>query len=203
MNREQRWKPDLTRPEKLTDWAPVVLIVAVCLGLGLGGEEFREWGRYERDALAAGELWRLITAHLVHLGWGHLWLNLIAFILMALLFGDLMTAADWVIAGLLGAACIDIGLYLYHSELGWYVGLSGVLHGLMVIGAFALVRARSPVGHVLLAGVAAKLTWEQFMGPLPFSEATSGGPVLVEAHLYGTIGGVAAVLIQATRRRLR
>ena len=45
--------------------------------------------------------------------------------------------------------------------------------------------------------VAGKLAWEQFAGPLPGSESGSGGPVIVDAHLYGAVGGLlAAVLIR-------
>jgi len=83
------------------------------------------------------------------------------------------------------------------------VGLSGVLHGLMLVGGFGLIRSASPIGYLLLAGLAAKLLWEQLSGPLPFSESTSGGPVLVEAHLYGTIGGASAEVIKTVARRLK
>jgi membrane associated rhomboid family serine protease len=49
----------------------VLVIVTASLALGLGEDELRQWGRYDREALESGELWRLVTAHLVHLGWGH------------------------------------------------------------------------------------------------------------------------------------
>lgn len=181
----------------------MLAIALLCIGLGLGGEAAREWGRFEREALQAGELWRLVTAHLVHLGWGHLWLNVLALGLMGLLFDRLVSPWEWLSGSILSAAGIDVGLYLMHVELGWYVGLSGVLHGLMVLGAAALARARSPIGYVLIIGVLGKLLWEQWQGPLPFSEPTSGGPVLVDAHLYGALGGLAALAITALRRRFR
>ena len=45
--------------------------------------------------------------------------------------------------------------------------------------------------------VAAKLIYEQFVGPLPGSAESSGGAVIVASHLYGAITGVmAAVLIK-------
>jgi len=34
--------------------------------------------RYERSSILDGELWRLLSAYLVHGGWEHLWLNIIA-----------------------------------------------------------------------------------------------------------------------------
>ena len=54
---------------------------------------------------------------------------------------------------------------------------------------------------VILALVMAKLLFEQLIGPLPGSETTSGGPVVIDAHLYGAVGGVIAVLILAGLRR--
>ena len=203
MNRAVLWNPGPRGAEALKRWAPVLLASVAILGLGLGGDGMREWGRFEQDGIAAGELWRLVTAHLVHLSWGHLWLNLIALLVMASLFDDAMEAGDWVLAGLLSAGAIDLGLVLFHGDLDWYVGLSGVLHGLMVVGGFGLLRSTPPVGYILLAGLAAKLIWEQFSGPLPFSESTTGGPVLVDAHFYGTVGGAGAQAIKMAVRRLK
>ena len=82
---------------------------------------------------------------------------------------------------------IDAGLWLCDSTVQWYVGSSGVLHGLMAAGAFAHLRRREPDGWVLLGLLVAKLVWEQRVGPLPLA----GGVVVVDAHLYGVIGGAA------------
>ena len=48
---------------------------------------------------------------------------------------------------------------------------------------------------ILAAFVIAKIAWEQFAGPMPGSEATTGGKVIVEAHLYGAFGGLLAGLL--------
>ena len=117
MNRQPLWRPTTRRRETLIRWAPVLVIVTASLALGLGEDELRQWGRYDREALESGELWRLVTAHLVHLGWGHLWLNLAALVMMAVLFDGLMSASDWVLASALAALSIDIGLYLFHPDV--------------------------------------------------------------------------------------
>ena len=128
-------------------------------------------------------------------------MNLAVLVMLAVLFDTLMTAADWILASVLCALSIDIGLYVLQPEIAWYVGLSGMLHGLWIVGAFALIRSDAPLGYALLLGVAGKLIWEQLVGPLPFSESTSGGPVVVDAHLYGTIGGLLTQLIRMIQRR--
>jgi membrane associated rhomboid family serine protease len=82
---------------------------------------------------------------------------------------------------------IDAGLWLLDSTVQWYVGSSGALHGIMAAGALAHLRRREPDGWILAGFVVAKLTWEHWVGPLPLA----GGVVVVDAHLYGVIGGAA------------
>jgi len=81
-------------------------------------------------------------------------------------------------------------IHLLNPEVQRYVGLSGVLHGLFVTGALSETACDRRWGLGLLAAVGAKLAYEQLFGPLPGSEAGAGGPVLVDAHLYGALGGI-------------
>jgi len=184
-------------------WAVLVLL-ALCLLLAAGGEELRDLGRYERAAIENGEYWRLVSGHLVHLGLGHLWPNVAALAILALLFEDVFGNADWWRVSAASAAAIDLGLYLFDPTVLWYVGLSGVLHGVVAAGALALVSRRQTLGAVLALGLGAKLTFEQIVGPVPFTAESVGGPVVVAAHLYGTVGGLLAEAVaQAVRRRSR
>jgi rhomboid family GlyGly-CTERM serine protease len=164
----------------------------VALAAAFGGDELRLLGRYDRGALAEGEIWRLLTGHVLHLGWGHLWPNLAALALIGALFDDVLDRFAWLAIALGAAIAIDGGLYVLDPEVDWYVGLSGVLHGLVAGGALALVFARQPLGGWLLAGLCAKLAFEQIAGPMPFTATATGGPVIVAAHLYGGAGGLLA-----------
>jgi rhomboid family GlyGly-CTERM serine protease len=169
------------------------LIASLCLVVALAGTELQLALRYERDALG-GEPWRMLSGHFVHLGWSHLWLNLAGLVLIWMLVGSAFSAARWgavLVATTLG---VSAGLWFMEPQLAWYVGLSGVLHGLLVAGALA------SIGHyrdapLLLGLVVLKLAWEQWMGPMPGSEAASGGPVVVSAHLYGALSGAAGWLL--------
>ena len=89
---------------------------------------------------------------------------------------------------------IDVGFWFLYPQLDWYVGLSGLLHGLLAAGLFVGVVRRDREAVVLAVFVSAKLAWEQLVGPLPGSESTSGGAVIVDAHLYGAVGGVLGAL---------
>ena len=182
----------------------IVALLAVCLLLAAGGDPVREVGRWQRDAIDTGEYWRLVSGHLVHLGFGHLWPNLVALAIIGLLFEDVFRNADWLRLGAGSVVAIDLGLYVLNPSVSWYVGLSGVLHGYVAAGALALIIRRERLGFVLAAGVAAKLIFEQVFGPVPFTAASVGGPVVVAAHLYGVIGAVlAAGATELVRRRSR
>jgi rhomboid family GlyGly-CTERM serine protease len=187
---------------RLRNWSAVVAILIVCVLLAAGGDEARELGRYQRDALESGQYWRLVSGHLVHLGFGHLWPNVLALVIVGALFDGVLRNADWWRVSFVSAMVIDGGLYLFDPNVLWYVGLSGVLHGVVAAGALALALDRQALGFVLAVGLAAKLSFEQFAGPVPFTAESVGGPVVVAAHLYGAAGGVLThALTHVVRRR--
>ena len=197
-------KGDETRPGTSPGLAWLVpgVIASVALALLVGGDAGREWLRFDRTGITAGEAWRLATGHLVHLGVTHALLNLAGLVLVWFLVGRAFSGRQWlwVMAG--SVAAIDLGLWFCAPALDWYVGLSGLLHGMLAAGIVAGLTRRSGEALFLAVVVTAKVAWEQFAGPLPGSEATSGGTVIVDAHLYGVIGGtlVAATLIRVRDR---
>jgi len=180
-----------------------LVIGACCFALALGGAAARDWGSYDRAAVEGGQVWRLITAHLVHLGWAHLWPNLLALLLIGGLLEEFLNPVEWMVASLVTAFSISAGLYLFHPDTEWYVGLSGVLHGLVACGVVMMIRARAlGLGIGLGLGLALKLLWEVVYGPVPLTAASVGGAVVVPAHLYGAISGaLAGVAFAAARRR--
>jgi rhomboid family GlyGly-CTERM serine protease len=153
----------------------------------LAGDAGRAALRYDRTALAAGQEWRLLTAHLVHLDFDHAALNSLGLVLMWALFARDYRPRHW-LAILLGSiAAIDAGLWLRDSTVAWYVGSSGALHGIMAAGTLAHLRRRDLDGWILALFIVVKLAYEQSAGALPFTDSHSG--VVVDAHLFGTLGG--------------
>jgi len=159
----------------------------------LAGEAGRGLLRYDRVGLAAGQWWRLLTAHVVHLDIRHALLNGLGLALMWALFARDYSPRQWLPIVLGAMAAIDAGLWLCDSTLLWYVGSSGALHGVMAAGAVAHIRRGERDGWVLAGLLAVKLAYEAWLGALPFS---GSGAVVVSAHLYGVVGGatVAAFL---------
>ena len=176
-------------------WYAALVIAIVAAMLQQGGDALRELLAYDRDALGAGELWRLLSGHFVHLGWSHLFLNLAGLSLVMWLVGYAFDVLRWVLITALSIAAIDAGLWFLDTQLDWYVGLSGLLHGLLAAGLFVGLARRDREALILAIFVLAKLGWEQLVGPLPGSESTSGGAVIVNAHLYGAAGGALGALL--------
>lgn len=157
--------------------------------------------RFDRGGIANGEAWRLLSGHAVHLGISHWLLNIAGLGLVWYLVGDAFDWRRWLIVVASGIAAIDAGLWMLNPSLNWYVGLSGLLHGLLVAGIVGTWHRRRFEAAILGAIVTAKLGYEQLAGPLPGSELTSGGAVVVDAHLYGAIGGLVAGAALISLRR--
>jgi rhomboid family GlyGly-CTERM serine protease len=183
-------------------WVVPGTVVMIALALMLSGDSGRDPLRFDRGSIAAGEFWRLLSGHFVHLGVSHTLLNLAGLVLVWFLVGRAWTWRQWLLLMAASVAAIDLGLWLGSPQLEWYVGLSGLLHGMLAAGIVAGLADRKYEALVLAIVVTGKLAWEQFAGPLPGSEATSGGAVIVDAHLYGVIGGaIAAAALVRVRRR--
>lgn len=197
--RSQHWSSRrLTQAQR--SW---LLIAAVALFTVIAqGADWSPWLRYDRTAVSQAEVWRLSSAAFVHLSWPHLALNLAGLVLLGLLFAAPLRTTAFGLSLLLCALGVGLGLHLFSTDVQSYVGLSGALHGLFAVGAFAMLREkRTPrFGLVLLAGLVLKLGWEWFAGARPMSELI-GGVVIIEAHSYGAISGccVAASLYLARR----
>ena len=161
------------------------------------GEAGRVALRYDRAALAAGQWWRLLTAHFVHLDFDHAALNSLGLVLMWALFARDYRPLHW-LAILVGSmAAIDAGLWLRDSTVAWYVGSSGALHGIMAAGTLAHLRRGDLDGWILAVFIVVKLAYEQTAGALPFTDSHAG--VVVDAHLFGALGGVAVAAFLPSR----
>ncbi|MEO0972812.1 MAG: rhombosortase [Pseudomonadota bacterium] len=181
---------------RVADWLSLVVPGGIALGLAFGGNAARLLLRYQRDAL--NEPWRWISAHLVHMNLSHLVLDGTTLVLVWWLFVGSLPARLWWASFFGASLAIDLALWWWHPEIHWYVGLSGVLHGLFAAGVAWSLLARQPLARWLLLGLVLKLTWEVLVGPMPWSESASRGPVVQVAHTYGAIGGALAFGIVCT-----
>lgn len=166
-------------------------------------DETRQILSYARIEVSEGQIWRLLTGNFVHLGWGHLVLNVAGLLAIAILFAEDRAARQWGADLLICAIATSAGLYFFNPEIYWCVGLSGALHGLFVVGAMVWVTSGMSLGKWLLVGIGLKLIWEQTMGEMPFSGGIVGGTVVTDAHLWGALSGLASFIFFELWHRLR
>ena len=170
-------------------------VALVAVGVQLVAAQAVPVLEYQRAAIEQGQWWRLLTGHLAHLSWAHLWLNLAGLALVWLLFGWVLNAAAWLITLLAAMLGVSLGLLIWEPGLTTYVGLSGVLHGLIVAGAIAAIRTGERRALIMVAAVGAKVVVESFPGPSADTEALIGGQVVTDSHLCGAVTGVAVGLL--------
>ncbi|MGJ8680192.1 rhombosortase [Paraglaciecola sp.] len=152
-----------------------------------------EYLPYELNPILEGEWWRVITGHFLHTNSVHLALNLLGVILLWALHGQYYGYQSlWTVIILcLGTS---FGIFMFSKHLVWYVGLSGILHGLFIVGAYKDVMYRIKTGWLLLIAVWLKVIHEQIMGPSKDVSSLIEANVAIDAHLSGTVSGSVIVM---------
>jgi rhomboid family GlyGly-CTERM serine protease len=159
----------------------------------------REHFAYAREGLRRGEVWRLVTGHLVHLDLSHAALNVVGLALVWALYRGAWRLGEWSVVLVTGMLAIDAGLWGLQPGVQWYVGASGVLHALIAAGVVAQWNTERAISVVVAVLLGAKLLWEARYGALPF--AGEGHDVVLSAHRYGALGGLAAAAALTLHRK--
>ena len=179
---------------RLVHYWPIGMLILMIILIGTLNSEMQVRLRYERNSILEDQqYWRLLTAHLVHVDWRHTLLNVGALLLITVLFSDVYKAWQWLCVGLCTALGVDLGLLCLMPRLDWYVGLSGVLHGVLLAGALGCWRINQrAMALTVVVVVFLKLFWEQWYGVLPLSTHMA---VITNAHVYGALSGLLVSLV--------
>jgi rhomboid family GlyGly-CTERM serine protease len=176
---------------QLTSAVPALAGAGCFILLGVMSDILNPWLEYDRVALEHLQLWRLVTGQFVHLSAVHAALNGAALVAIWLIGRHTVTRAQWLWLLFGAMAGVDAGLYWLSPTVDWYVGASGVLHGLFGgIGVLMLRRDSRYYAGLLLLGLIVKLAWEQAAGTALTAPIQGHVAVITAAHLYGSIGGV-------------
>lgn len=174
-------------------WLPPAALILLITLLGLGGDAARQALDFDRVAIGNGQWWRLLSANFVHLGWWHLFLNALGVVVLVLLCPERLSWAVWLRRLVLIGLGMSLGLYFFVPHTRWYVGCSGLIHGLFVLGLgrqLVAARGRDLIAAGCLAYLVGKIAWEMLTGVPVSDEQAIGGSVLVESHLYGVLSAV-------------
>ena len=180
---------------------PYLLLALLCLMLAWLPEPLQQLLQYQRDAIGQSQLWRLLSGHLLHSNNWHLLMNLAGLLLAMLLHSHYYRAASLCLQWGLCALLIAVAMYFYSADIAIYVGLSGLLHSMLTLGALRDIQLKMTTGWLLLAGLLIKVSFEQWQGPDAQLAQLIDASVAIDAHLYGVIAGLAIGLAAAIIQR--
>jgi rhomboid family GlyGly-CTERM serine protease len=150
--------------------------------------------------------WTLWTSSWVHLNTPHLIGNQVALGALAALAWVLRPTLAWALAWLLAWPLMQGSLLLW-PQIGYAVGLSGVLHAGIAVAAAQLVLGRILVpkaqrwGALLALGLGAKLLIEQAWSYPVVWDAGNDMSVVQAAHLSAVFWGALVALALGRRGR--
>ena len=157
---------------------------------------------FDRGAIANGELWRMLTGHLVHYTDSHLIADLIV-LLPAMVLVELESRKDLLRVLMVSAAAIGMAVFFLEPILLRYAGASGISLALVTYVALrglAGSRRWRKVCMVVLVVVGLKLIAETVFGWRWLDWGAGSGIVTVTlAHLVGVCSGLSVWLFQAIK----
>ena len=155
--------------------------------------------QFDRTAVAAGQLWRLVTCHLSHFSLDHLFWDASVFGVLAGVCLTQARRATWTCLAVSSIA-IPVAVWIFLPHIATYRGLSGLDSALFALLAAIVLERSVANGDRRMATIAVSLA-------LAFAiktvyEAATGGTVFVDgkavemvpvplAHAIGAVIGVA------------
>lgn len=175
----------LTRA-RYTAWLPWVLLLIVSSMLQVTGS----YPGLRLNLSANDSTWwyTSFTCHLVHLTTRHWLYNSLALVVIGGIFVRQYTWPIWLLTYAISAISISLGLHWFPHDLHSYAGLSGLLHGLFVMGVLRLYPQQPRLASLLGLLVLLKLLMDATVGSVVLK--APGFTVASMAHVYGAIGGL-------------
>ncbi|WP_158769670.1 rhombosortase [Paraglaciecola sp. L1A13] len=171
-----------------------ILVCVIATMLYIAEPTSNMWLAFDRDSIGQGEWWRLLTGNFLHTNLNHLLLNLAAVVLLWTLHGQYYQTLHYLMMICICGIAVSTGIYYLDPQLQWYVGLSGVLHGIFVWGAYQDIKHGLVSGWILMAGVWAKIANEQIAGASNSVAVLIDANVAINAHLFGAFCGLVMII---------
>lgn len=163
-----------------------------------------EWASLNFQAVRNGELWRLVTGHLIHTDWQHYAMNMIGLSLCIVVFRDDLPAKHWPLGFVFISLFSSLAMLFTDVPYDRYLGFSDVLHGWILVGAMAIAHKEPRFTLLIFVLFWMKILEEKYQLVFFTSYGVSGN-VARESHIYGAIGGMlySAMFIPSFRRVLK
>ncbi len=188
----------MARPKLLTARIPTVTLCLVCATLLVGAwAELAELFVYDRTEILNGELWRIITAPLVHFSKSHLFWNVLVLIAAGWTIEKSDPRGFWIVCVF---SCVSPGLmFLWaYPELLRYGGLSGLATGAVVY--LCLYKTTWESGNkslwvAILVLVGVKILVEVATDRSVFMREGTLFQILAATHVLGGVGAIVAFML--------
>lgn len=165
-------------------------------------DQAANWLEYDRQAIMAGQLWRLITSHWVHWSASHLFWDLLLFGITGSLI-EKNSRPVFIGIIILSSLFISCFVWFGQPQMMSYRGLSGLDSALFVFLSGWLTISglkRKDTADVILSGFlflffAGKITYEAITGHSGFVDSANLFIPVPSAHLIGAIAGIIVLLL--------
>ncbi|MAL84313.1 MULTISPECIES: rhombosortase [Idiomarina] len=138
-------------------WAGLILVLLLSVFLQLMPHWHATLSFNSSTVMSEG--WPLITTHFIHLDWWHALFNFIGLTLIVLIWREYWTTRWLINALLLSGTATALLLWLAPLNLS-FVGLSGVLHGLLAYCLIKDIRSGKKWMWLILIALVAKVIAE-------------------------------------------
>ncbi len=178
-------------PEIKKHYLCLALICAVFLAIAAVFQATSgiEWASLSFADVRNGELWRLVTGHLIHTNWQHYAMNMLGLVMCIVVFRDDVAAWHWPLSFVFVAVFSSLAMYYTEVPYDRYLGFSDVLHGWILIGAMAIAH-KEPRFFILIFVLFWMKILEEKFHLIFFTSYGVSGNVAKESHIYGAIGGM-------------
>lgn len=150
---------------------------------------------WDLNRIREGEIWRLFTSSFTHTNLNHLLLNLSAMWLFLLAFLKKEFPVGFILY-----CSFTIGLilcFLADYQNVTFAGLSGLLHGLMIIIALELKRTEK---WLIISIVIIKVLIEYFYGASTTTSELINARVAFESHIIGVISAISYFVMHKVQK---
>lgn len=154
----------------------------------------KQWASLAINETLNGQLWRLITGHLIHKDWQHFAMNMLGLNLCLAVFAKDLAAKHWLLSFIFIAFFSSIGLLIVYPLNYRYLGFSDVLHGWILLGAAAIFHKEPRLAIIVFVLFWLKII-EENLNLTFFTSYGVGGSVAKKSHILGAIGGLLYALL--------
>jgi len=177
----------MNKQSLIQQWLCPILLALVSAALYLFQQTALPLLEFSRDAITQGQWWRLLSGNIMHTNHWHLLLNIAGLFMLTHIFGRLLSLRHFLIFGVGNAALVGVMLYYFSTDIDYYVGLSGYLHGLFVYGCLIEIKQGMKTSWLLLGGVVLKIGYETLYGASTDMSELINASVATDAHLFGAM----------------